>query len=80
MRSFYKNKSGIHVLLGFDNTTAVAYVNKKGGMASKCCKDLTFEIWSWAVKRDVWLSPSHVLGVENNIADLKPRFFYGNKE
>ena len=76
----FKNKSGIHVLLRLDNSTAVAYINKKGGMVSKYCNDLAFDIWSWAVKKDIWLSASHVPGVENNIADLKSRYFYDNKE
>ena len=63
-----------------DNSTAVAYINKKGGMVSKYCNDLAFDIWSWEVKKDIWLSASHVPGVENNIADLKSRYFYDNKE
>ena len=49
-------------------------------MVSKYCNDLAFDIWSWAVKKDIWLSASHVPGVENNIADLKSRYFYDNKE
>ena len=32
------------------------------------------------LKKDIWLSTSHVPGVENNIADLKSRYFYDNKE
>ena len=80
LKSFCKNKPGIHVLLRLDNSTAVAYINKKGGMVSKYCNDLAFDIWSWAVKKDIWLSASHVPGVENNIADLKSRYFYDNKE
>ena len=80
LKSFCKNKSGIHVLLRLDNSTAVAYINKKGGMVSKYCNDLAFDIWSWAVKKDIWLSASHVPGVKNNIADLKSRYFYDNQE
>ena len=60
--------------------TAAAYINKKGGMVCKYCNDLTFNIWIWAVKIDIWLSASHVQGVKNSIANLKSRYFYGNKE
>ena len=67
--------SQIFVPLRLHNSTAVAYINKKGGAVSKHCKNLTSDIWSWAVKKDIWLSVSHVLGVENNIADLKSRYF-----
>ena len=34
------------VLLRLDNTTAVAYTNKRDGMVSKYCNDLTFDIWN----------------------------------
>ena len=49
-------------------------------MVSKYCNDLAFDIWSWVVKKDIWLSASHVPGVESNIADLNSRYFYDNKE
>ena len=80
LKSLCKNKSGILVLLRSDSSTAVAYINKRGGMVSKYCNDLAFDIWSWAVKKDIWLSASHVSGVKNNIADLKSRYFYDNQE
>ena len=41
---------------------------------------MAFDIWSWAVKKYIWISVSQVPGVENNIADLKSRYFYDNKE
>ena len=41
---------------------------------------MAFNIWSWAVKKYIWISVSQVPGVENNIADLKSRYFYDNKE
>ena len=68
----------MQLLLRLDNS--VAYINEKGGMVSKQCKDFTFDIWSWAVKKHIWLSASDVPGVENNITDLKSRYFYDNKE
>ena len=41
---------------------------------------MAFDIWSWAVKKYIWISVSQVPGVENNIADLKSRYFCDNKE
>ena len=46
LKLFFKNRSGIHELLRLDNSTAVAYINKKGGMVSKYCNDLAFVIWN----------------------------------
>ena len=31
LKAFCKNKTRLHVLLKLDNTTAAAYINKKGG-------------------------------------------------
>ena len=80
LKSFCKNKTDIHVMLKIDNTTAVAYINKKGGTVSKSCNERTFEIWSWAIQHNIWLSASHVPGLENHVADLKSRHFNDNKE
>ena len=49
-------------------------------MDSKYCNDLAFGVWSWAVKKDIWLYASYVTGVENNIAYLQSRYFFDNKE
>ena len=50
-------------------------------MVSKYCNDLAFDIWSWAVKkRHLAFCITCTTGVENNIADLKSRYFYDNKE
>ena len=56
------------------------FAEEKGGLVCKQCNDSTFDIWNWAVKRDVWLSESHLPRAENNIADLKSNCFYDNME
>ena len=47
LKVFCKNKTRLHVLLKQNNTTAVAYINKKGGISTSCNK-LAKDIWNWA--------------------------------
>ena len=41
---------------------------------------LAFEIWSWAVKKRHLAFCITCTGVENNIDDLRSRYFYDKKE
>ena len=82
LKAFCKNKTRLHVLLKLDNTTAVAYINKKGGTISASCNKLAEDIWNWAKGKgqDIWITASHVPGFKNTTADLRSRLFYDNKE
>ena len=80
LKAFCKNKTRLHVLLKLDNTTAVAYINKKGGTISASCNKLEKYIWNWAKGQDIWVTASHVPGVKNTTADLRSRLFYDNKK
>ena len=53
LKPFYKNKTRLRVFSKLDNTTAVAYINKKGGTISVCCNKLAKAIWNWAKEQDV---------------------------
>ena len=52
---------GTCILMLQDNTTAIAYM---GGKQMKL-NALAKEIWGWCLVRQVWLSASHLPGVEN---------------
>ena len=80
LKAFCKNKTRLHVLLKLDNTTAVVYINKKGGTISASCNKVAKDIWNWAQGQDTWITASHVPGVKNTTADLRSRLFYGNIE
>ena len=69
------------MLLKLDNTTAAAYINKKGGTISVSCNKLAKDIWNWAKGQDIfWITASYVPGVKNTTTDLRSHLFYGNKE
>ena len=46
LKAFCKNKTRLHVLLKLDNTTAAAYINRKGGTISVSCNKLAKDIWN----------------------------------
>lgn len=80
LKAFFVENRYKHIHLKLDNTTAVAYVNKMGGSHSPACNGIAIEIWQWALNKGVWLSASHVPGVDNVIADNKSRRFNDNIE
>lgn len=61
------------VLLNLDNTTAVAYINKKGGTKSASLSSLAVEIATWCEQRRISLVALHVPGILNVVADMESR-------
>jgi hypothetical protein len=80
LKSFCKNSRNVHVKLRLDNTTAVAYIAHMGGSKSKACNTLSKELWSWCIARSIWITVSHLPGVENVTADRKSRHFKDETE
>ena len=52
-----------------DSSTAIAYINNKGGIKSKKCNELAKEIWLWCCKNNSFISAAHMSGKHNNEAD-----------
>lgn len=71
---------GTDVQLMTDNTTALAYINKMGGVKSHECNAEAKEIWEWAELRNIWLSASHIPGLFNVEADEASRHFTDDVE
>ena len=55
VQTFAKGKIGISILLRIDNTTAVAYINRKGGTASPILSNLARTLWLWCAERNISL-------------------------
>ena len=77
VQSFAKEKSGISILLQIDNSTAVAYINRRGGTASP---KLTKDLWLWCMERNILLHAQHLPGVLNIIADEESRTWSDRSE
>ena len=59
-----------HIKVLTDNTTAaVAYLRNMGGTHSLLCNGMAHKIWLWCKEKHIWLSVTHIPGVENVLAD-----------
>ena len=75
----YADKIGVapkpvHVQLRMDNTTAISYINNMGGKESEL-NNLECKIWHWCIESDLWVSATHIPGIENTVADYESRHF-----
>ncbi|XP_068696744.1 uncharacterized protein [Montipora capricornis] len=75
LKTFLKDKSHVSVSLQLDNTTAIAYINNKGGTRSPQLMTLALEMWDWCQERDILLIASHIPGRDNVSADKESREF-----
>ena len=80
LQSFRNTLSGKHVLLQMDNSTAVAYVRNMGGTHSLECNSLAKTIIEWCKGNNIWISATHLPGIENTEADRESRIFNNNTE
>ena len=69
-----------HVKILTDNTTALAYVKHMGGVRSYMCNQIASDIWNWCELHYIWITISHIPGVDNVKADYKSRKFSDNVE
>ena len=75
LQTFLKEKSHMTISLRIDNTTAIAYINNKGGTRSPQLLTLTLELWEWCQAKDILVMASHIAGKENTSADAESREF-----
>ena len=68
-----------HIRVLSDSTTAVAYVNKMGGITSAKCNDIAKQIWTFCVDRNIWISCQHIPG-DINPADAPSRKLHHDLE
>lgn len=61
------------ILLRIDNTTAIAYINKKGGVQFPKLSKVAKEIWQWCEDRDLWIFASYISSEDNSEADFESR-------
>ncbi|KAI8432501.1 hypothetical protein MSG28_004882 [Choristoneura fumiferana] len=72
LQCFTSNIHDCEVLLRVDNTTAVAYINKMGGIQFPHLNDVTRQLWKWCESRNIWIYASYV-NTKDNIADAESR-------
>ncbi|PFX18469.1 Gag-Pol polyprotein [Stylophora pistillata] len=73
-------KDPLHIELLMDNSTAVAYLNKRESTKSPTLAQLALEIWTLCLSRNIWITAKHLPGVLNVEADLASRNFNNRTE
>lgn len=61
------------ILLRIDNTTAISYVNRMGGVSYPNLHELAKKIWGWAEDRNISLTASYIKSSDNIQADYLSR-------
>lgn len=61
------------MLLRVYNTTAIAYINKMGGIQFQVLNKLAKEIWTWCEERNIWIFASYISSRDNFEADFESR-------
>ena len=75
LKAFLKDSNKKHVTIFSDNTTAVKYINKQGGIKSLSCNEIAKKIWEFCIHNNTHISAAHIPGKHNILADLASRKF-----
>lgn len=69
LKTFAKDNNNCEILLRIDNATAIAFVNKMGGIQYPHLHDLAKNIWQWCESRQLFVFASYISSKGNTIAD-----------
>ena len=72
LKCFAFDEFNCQILLRIDNTTAIAYLNKMGGIKFPHLNRLAKEVWEWCIERKLWIFAEYV-ATKENIADEESR-------
>lgn len=73
LQCFAKDLHSCQILLRIDNTTAIAYINRMGGIQFPKLNSLARCIWQWCEIHRIWLFASYIKSKENKEADQESR-------
>lgn len=73
LQSFVNDDKNCDILLRVDNKTAIAYINKMGGIQFTNLNNLSRKIWRWCEARGIMLYAAYIPSKENNVADTQSR-------
>lgn len=69
LKNICSDKENCFIHIKTDNTTAMAHINKMGGVKSEMCNFVAFNIWQWCEQKNIWLYATHIPGQDNTLAD-----------
>lgn len=73
LKVFTKDLRNCQILLRIDNTTAISYINRMGGIQYPHLTEVTKALWQWCEKRNLYVYASYIRSVDNSEADFESR-------
>lgn len=73
LKCFASNVSNCEILLRIDNTTAMAYINRMGGVKVDYLHTNAKQLWEWCERRKLWIFSEYIASKENKEADTLSR-------
>ncbi|KAG6450208.1 hypothetical protein O3G_MSEX006433 [Manduca sexta] len=73
LKTFAKAYRNCQILLRIDNTTAISYINRMGGVQFPHLTNVTRKLWQWCEKQNIIVFASYIRSSDNNIADAESR-------
>ena len=70
---FFKSTYNCNIMVRSDNSSVVSYINKQGGCGCSQLCDIAVEVWEFCVRRNIFISASHLPGASNVRADKLSR-------
>lgn len=77
---FAKEIEDCDILLRIDNTTAISYINRMGGIQFPKLNEVARQIWDWCEERNIWIFASYIKSEDNKIADSESRVLESGSE
>ncbi|CAK1581282.1 unnamed protein product [Parnassius mnemosyne] len=73
LKCFAKDLKNCEILLRVDNTTAISYINRMGGVQYPKLNNLSRLLWQFCEKRMIWVFASYIKSKDNKEADFESR-------
>lgn len=73
LKCFASELSEASVMLRIDNTTAMSYINRMGGVKFPVLNSLANSIWQWCEQRNITVFASYISSFDNVEADRESR-------
>lgn len=80
LKTFARDLHHCQILMRIDNATAIAYINRMGGVQFPHLTKITKDIWQWCEARHIFIYASYIKSSENSIADAESRRLHPDTE
>lgn len=73
LKIFAKDCTDCKILMRIDNSTAISYINRMGGIQFPHLTEITKSIWQWCEQRRIFIVASYIKSIDNDVADGESR-------